>query len=253
MILYHMSKSLNERLREIDISGDSNMLQRHQRDLEENAALQKTLDETGEYLEQTIKHYASFNDVGEGEQIPVREYLERHPEILQEHGNREVRRYGKTWNENSRQSFDNERGFCAQARELYGGRFGEVFQSVFVGKEGQIRKYLAFSGKADGVDEEDIDKSIPSEDLESLKAESELVVLVHNHPDFYRDSKVFEKRDGPTIGFMSNGALSKKDIELADRFYHDKLGGKIPLLMVAVNEDGLTHSYVAGKSGSYEM
>jgi len=40
---------------------------------------------------------------------------------------------------------------------------------------------------------------------------------------------------------------------LADRIYHDKLGGKIPVLMVAVNEDGLTHTYVAGTSDSYEM
>jgi len=248
-----MCESLNERLRKIDISIDRKILQQHQRSIPGNAALQKTLAETGDDLEQTIRQYAGFNEVGEGEQIPVRGYLESHPEILQEHGSREVKIYGKTWSENSRRSTDNEREFCAQARELCGGKFGEVFQSVFVGRDGQIRKYLAFSGKAGGVDEEDIDRSIPSEDLESLKAESKLVVLVHNHPDFYRDSKVFEKRDGPTIGLISTGALSKRDIEFADRIYQDKLGGKIPVLMVAINEDGLTHSYVAGRSGSYEM
>ncbi len=248
-----MANSLTDRLRETDISIDVSMLQQQKTRLKDDSAFQRSLDETGQYLEQTISHYASFRDVGEGKQIPVSEYLDRHPEILQEHGVREVKRYGKTWTENSRNSSENEGEFCEQARELYGGKFGEVFQSVFVGRDGHNRKYLAFSGKTEGVDEEDIEKSIPLKDWDSLKAESELVVLAHNHPDFYRDSKVFEKRNGPTIGFISTGALSKRDIELADRIYHDKLGGKIPVLMVAVNEDGLTHTYVAGTSDSYEM
>lgn len=248
-----MANSLNDRLREMDISIDKDLLEQHKTRLKEDSAFQTSLEETGQYLEHTIKHYASFRDVGEGNEIPVSEYLNRHPEILQEHSIREVRRYGKTWTENSRHNSDNERKFCEQARELYDGKFGEVFQSVFVRQDGQSRKYLALSGKADGVEEEDIERSIPSEDLESLKVESELVVLIHNHLDFYRDSKVFEKRNGPTIGFIATGALSKKDIELADRFFHDKLSGKIPVLMVAVNEDGLTHTYVAGTSGSYEM
>lgn len=248
-----MANSLNDKLGKIDISIDRCVLKQHKRSLRDDSAFQRTLNETGQYLEQTINHYASFRDIGEGKQIPVSEYFNRHPEILQEHSVREERRYGKTWNENSRLNSNNEIEFCAQARELHGGKFGEIFQSVFILKDGKSRKYLAFSGKADGVNEEDIERSIPSEDLESLKTESELVVLIHNHPDFYRDSKVFEKRDGPTIGFISTGALSKRDIELADRFFHDKLDGKIQVFMVAINENGLTHTYVAGTSGFYKM
>lgn len=241
-----MQKLLIERVRGLDVSIDESVLQRHKGDVRNNDELQRALEETGQDLEQTIRHYASFRDCGEGEEVLVREYLENHPEILGEYSTREVKRWGKSWIENTRRHTDYERKFYQQARELYGGEFGEVFQSVFILRNGQIRKYLAFSGKADGVDGEDIDKSIPTEDLKSLRAESELAVLVHNHPDFYRDSKLMEIRYGQTIGFISNGALSKRDVELADRVFDKKLSGGVPVVMLAVNENGLTHYYVAG-------
>ena len=195
-----MTDLWGERIREIDISMDENLLGQHKIKLRESSAFQRILEETGQDLEQTISYYASFRDIGEGEQIPVSEYLRRHPEILQEHSVREVRRYGEVWIENSRCNSDSERKFCKQARGFYGGKFGEIFQSVFVNRDRANRKYLAFSGKANGVDEKDIKKSIPAGDLESLKEESELVVLVHNHPDFYRDSVVFERVGDHELG-----------------------------------------------------
>ena len=147
----------------VDVSIDEKLLKSHQERIKNEPDIQRSLKETGQGLESQISLYASSNK--QGDTMTISEYLNKNPKILQQNSSRDVEIWGKRWHENSRHSTYSEKKFCKQARQLYDGKFGEVFQSVFVDKDGNYKKYLAFSDKADGVDVKDVNQSISSEDL----------------------------------------------------------------------------------------
>lgn len=246
-------ESLIERVQEIDVSIDKIMIEKCKELIANDDALQKTLEESNLDLEQEICRYASLKKVGQGPKVTVKDYLQKYPEILQKHARRIEERWGLRWTEYSRKNSYFEEIFLQNSREIYGGRFGEIFQTVLVLNKGQIKKYLAYSGRTDGVGHEDIDKSIPNKEIKSLQEDSEMAVLLHNHPNLLRDSVVRSIRNGPTIGFISNGSLSRKDVKLADKLYFEKFNKRVPVVMLAINEIGLTHMYIAGTSETYKF
>ncbi|MGV8086940.1 MAG: hypothetical protein ACP5N1_04880 [Candidatus Woesearchaeota archaeon] len=235
-------------IKDLDLSIDKLVLEKLKSKILTNASLQKSLADSNIELEAGINMYASLEDKGNGNKISVIDYLINNPECLDSQKLRTINRIGLNWIEKSREYTSSEKKFCEQARELCNNKFGEIFQYVVLSKDASIKKYVAFSARADGVDEKDITDAIPEIEWNNLRNNSELVILVHNHPDFYRDTKVFENRDGPTEGFITNGALSRQDIRLADEIYFNRLFGKVPVVMMAINEIGLTHLYLGGYS-----
>ena len=126
----------------------------------------------------------------------------------------------------------------------------EVFQCILMGKDGQSRKYVAITGKTDCVSASDIEECLPQKEIDIRRDSTSQVILVHNHPDCYRDTRIFEKRSGDVVGFVSNGSLSTLDVGLANSLY-TRFRGKVPITMKAINERGLTHSYSGGQSQRY--
>lgn len=237
-----------EEIAALDVTIDSAALEAACIEAQINPRIRQNIEENECHLEDTIAHYASLLDKGTGNAITIREYLCRNIHIIREHRKRKVRRWGTAWEEESRISNGHEREFCAQARRVAKGRFTEVLQGIYIRADNTAQKYLAFSGKATGVDEEDILRALAPQQHTDLK----LVVLVHNHPDLLRDSKVFAERSGETIGLIATNGLSRADIDFTDRFYK-QFGGEVPVVMMAISEDGLTHTYIAGTATKYSL
>jgi len=214
--------------------------------------IKERLIETNELLNDDIKQYTDLMSCTSGERVSVKVYLDRHPDVVKKYFNRNVKRWGLEWIEKLRRNNDSERKFLENARDIYYGNFGEIFQTVVALKNHRLEKYVATSSRADGVDEKDIQSSIPRILPFGLKDVSS-VMFIHNHPDLHRDTKISPDYTGEAIGYVSASGLSKKDIELADRIYNQNFRGKCKTFVIAISENGLTYAYQAGTSKEYKL
>ncbi len=176
--------------------------------------------------------------------IKIIDLIKGNPTDFADHVKKERKVFGKAWKEEIRFSSAEEIEFSQTARNVGQGNFTEIIQIAVQNNKGEVIKHSTLSGGLE-VDKESLD--ILFEKLDALSFQPESVCIVHNHPDTYE--KTLVPADYPLKdGFITRGALSARDIQFADDVFSERYGSKIPVLMVAINELGLTHSYEAGTS-----
>ncbi len=205
--------------------------------------VQRAIAEGEEELQLKIQFWkeqmARFN-VG-SERTNVMDLILAHPDFLKQFERIERSFFDIRWLEYIRTATELEQAFCRQARRIGKGKFTEILQMSAFTEQGVIKE-VALSGGLEvsqQVTDAIIQKVIQSKQV--LRVD-----LAHNHPDEYGGVSVAKDSELGN-GFVTNGALSSRDITLADSLY-EQLGKSIPVNIIAVNERGLTYGYKGGTS-----
>ncbi|GEM_PF-4912858 len=175
--------------------------------------------------------------------IPLKEYLQNHPELIDQVRLSKRKVFTLEWDEHVQPNGVEEQNFLDIARQIGNGDFTEIIQFTIATHNGELIKKSTVSGGLE-VSKESIDKL---NFLADIPATIDRMYIVHNHPDVYSHLSL-PPDDKPREGFITVGGLSDTDIKFADKVWREDLGQTVPVTMVVVNERGYSFAYEAGTS-----
>lgn len=200
---------------------------------------------------QDLRRESAEREFGNGPNLcSLGEILMARPEIIHSHRQFQRSFFGLTWTEHLRFASEEELKFLERVREIGNGRFLEVMQVTAITPDGKIEVSYDLSG---GME---VNEQTMNDLLDRFRALDEAmeVVLIHPHPDEFALTRL--PRDIPidetTPSLLFGGGISSLDVRLADRVWEERCKKGCKLEILAVNERGLTFSYVAGNSKQVE-
>jgi hypothetical protein len=238
------TKEIYRLVDKIDISANEKDVEYH-KNRWEGIPIIRSWNNTQNHVLQSSEH---INDANNTKESALKEYLKKHPERLSTGVFKEnIGEY--SWIQNARFSTDLEKKLLKQTYEIYEGKFAEILNLILLYTNGTVKKSLASSGIFDCVKTNDIQKTLPSDyEWKSLQEDLELIIIAHTHPDKYATYPINDPSVNVTNRLITHSGISKEDTILTDYIYRNKIEKKVPVIIMAVSEIGLTYTYVGGTS-----